>query len=90
MSYINVGARVNGQRPATKTALRNALKAVDAADAVAFDTTAMMGPRAGDFIAATPEDIGKDKLTVTGPDPYTSRKWYATVAVNSAGKITIS
>lgn len=30
------------------------------------------------------------KLSVVGPDPYTNRKWYATVEVNATGQVKVS
>jgi hypothetical protein len=88
MTWINVGARVNGQRPASKAALKRALAADPAL--VQFDTTGALGPRSRSMaIDATPEDIGEDKLSVVGPDPFTARNWYATVEVKN-GKVKIS
>lgn len=87
MSYVNVGATVSGRRPASKKALREAL--ASAPETVEFDSTAMMGPRAGDTIKATAADIGSYSLSVVGPDPYTRRDWYATVEVK-AGKLKLS
>lgn len=87
MSYVNVGAAVNGRRPASKKALKEALR--DAPATVEFDSTAMMGPRAGEVISATVEDVAGYTLSVTGPDPYTARNWYASVSVK-AGKLSLS
>lgn len=87
MGYVNTGAMVNGRRPATKKALRDALTADPGL--VQFDSTSMMGPRAGDIISATVADIGTDKMSVVGPDPYTKRNWYATVEVAN-GKVKVS
>ena len=88
MTYIDVGAYVNGRRPATKKALREAL--LDHPADVYFDVTALMGPRAGDYIQADPDDIGSALLIVAGPDPdpYAKRNWYATVAVAGLGEHT--
>lgn len=74
MAYINVGVRVNGEPVKTKAALKRALK--DSPGDVTFYGTSPL------------QDIGEfgveaipivDKLQVVGPDPFTSRKWYATV-----------
>lgn len=87
MAYINVGARVNGERPRTKKALREAL--ATAPDTVTFDQTAMF-PGTGYGAMIRPGEIAPGgMLTVVGPDPYTSRKWYATVTRNRDGKVTI-
>jgi hypothetical protein len=87
MSYVNVGAYVNNRRPASKKALREALR--DAPATVKFDSTALMGPRSGDTIKAEPADIGTYSLSVAGPDPYSRRDWYATVSVKN-GKISLA
>jgi hypothetical protein len=88
-SYINTGAFVNGSRPASKKALREAIKADPAS--VTFDSTSMMGARAGDVIKADASDIGKgNTLSVTGPDPYTARNWYASVQVSASGALKVT
>jgi hypothetical protein len=88
-SYINTGAFVNGRRPASKKALREAIKADPSS--VTFDSTAMAGARAGDMIKADPDDIGKgNTLSVAGPDPYTRRNWYASVQVSASGALKVS
>lgn len=89
MSYINVGATLYGRRIPTKAKLRAELGPEGDWAGVAFDVTSMLGPRAGEVINATATDIGTDKLTVVGPDPYTKRNWYATVEVRN-GKIKVS
>lgn len=86
MSFIGVGSLIEGVgRPATKKALKTAL-AVDPSK-VTFDTTSGFSARetisAYDLVAGV-------SYSVVGPDPYTSRKWYATVKLNAAGAITVS
>lgn len=88
MSHVNVGAYVNGVRPPTKKALREAL--ASAPETVTFDPTARHGSRSLETeIKATVEMIGADKFEVCGPDPFTKRSWYATVEVrNGALRLT--
>ncbi len=88
MAFINVGASASGARIASKAALKRALASDPST--VTFDRTAAVGVDAGkpDIKGnALPEG---DKLTVVGPDPYTNRRWYATVYVSSTGKITVN
>jgi hypothetical protein len=85
MAYINVGARVSGVRPASKAALRRALK--EAPASVAFDGTSALGPQFDGGVEELSEDI---TLSVCGPDPYTSRKWWANVARKADGSIKFS
>ncbi|MFE9412295.1 hypothetical protein ACFYN0_26405 [Streptomyces sp. NPDC006704] len=88
MAYINVGASASGARIASKAALKRALASDPAS--VAFDRTAAVGVDAGqpDIKGdALPEGA---KLSVTGPDPYNNRRWYATVYLSSTGKITVN
>lgn len=79
MAYVNVGAKVNGERPRTKKALKEAMAAHP--ETVLFDRTAAFegrGPIRGD-------ELPEDTLQVVGPDPYTNRKWYASI---KNGKVT--
>jgi hypothetical protein len=96
MSYVNVGAYVNGARPASKKALREAIAAWNAspteAPSLRFDSTAAMGPLAGEDITAH-DLVTKHSghvLQVVGPDPYRKRNWYASVEVRVGGKLRLS
>ena len=85
MAYANCGAFINGRRPASKKALKEALR--DAPATVEFDGTSGMGPQC----PATPDAIPAGlKLQVTGPDPYTKRVWYATVERTGTGALRVS
>lgn len=88
MSYINVGAKFNmtSEYVSTKKALREAI-AADPAN-VRFYVTDAIGPNAGRTVTANNLDSGV-KYTVVGPDPYTSRKWYATVEKRADGKVSV-
>lgn len=81
MSYINVGARINGVRVKTKKALREALR--DAPNTVEFDSTSPMGPQFNGRADTMPG--GGVTLTVVGPDPYTKRTWFASVKRDGSG-----
>lgn len=74
MAWINVGAFINGERPRSKKQLKEIMLATP--QNVKFDATSMM--EVGRTIRGDELPVG-DKLTVTGPDPYSNRKWYATV-----------
>jgi hypothetical protein len=84
MCYINCGASHDGNRVPSKKRLR-ILLAEDPAS-VTFDNTSFFDGKAtftGDEI---PEGA---KLSVVGPNPYTSRKWWASVWVlNGTIKVT--
>lgn len=88
-TYVNVGAQsvANGIRYASKKALREALK--KDASVVAFDSTSSMGPYAGETLYGDDLPYGVT-LSVVGPDPYTSRKWYANVERRADGKVVVS
>ena len=83
MEYVNAGARISGARPKTKKALREALQT--APETVTFDPTSLhheFGPPiTGDAI---PEHVS---LSVCGPDPYTSRRWYTQVTASPDGPL---
>lgn len=85
MSYVNVGAWVALDRPATKAALKRAL--ADNPTAVTFEPTSVFHTGLSLY---TVEDITEDmKLSVCGPDPARSRKWFATVERRN-GKVRVS
>lgn len=85
MSFINVGAYINGERPASKKALREAL--ANAPESVRFDGTALLGEQFNGPPSTIPAGV---KLSVAGPDPYTSRKWFATVEHKAGGGFKLS
>lgn len=89
MSYLNVGARDNYTNADIPT--KKALKAAIAADpaSVRFYVTDAFGPNANTSLTADKADNGV-KYSVTGPNPYTSRKWYAIVEKLSNGTIKVS
>lgn len=81
MPYVNCGAYVGGKRPTTKKALKDTMKANPAS--VTFDCTSIFdkyGTIQGDNI---PSGV---TLSVVGPDPFGSRKWYA--SVTSQGRVS--
>jgi hypothetical protein len=86
VSFINVGASVRGAPPATKKALREALR--DRPHSVQFWATSpysrSFGTQCGDEL-----ELGSRVLRVVGPDPYNDRRWYATVQLR-AGKVALS
>jgi len=85
MPFVNVGAYVSSKRPASKKALKEAVK--NAPDTVVFDATSMYDTRS----SYSPTDIPNGTtLSVTGPDPFTNRKWYASVKLNAKGAVTVT
>lgn len=82
MAYINVGAKSDIYDVRSKAALKQLVKDNDRG--LTFYGTSDFSPFNGG-IADIPEGV---KLTVTGPNPYTDRKWYATVT-KTGGKITV-
>lgn len=87
MAYINVGAYVNGERPRTKKALREAL--ASAPNTVRFDQTSNFRTGSYELTNTVDQLRAGDTFTVVGPDPYTSRKWYASVTRDRDGKVKI-
>lgn len=88
MQYIQVGAYVNDERCPSKAALKRALK--DAPETVKFDCTAAAGPHANRGPIKGTEVPKGDTLSVCGPDPYTNRKWYASVSIGRTGNIRVA
>lgn len=87
MDNIGVGALVNGERPPTKKALREAL--TNAPATVELDSTAAVGAHIGETFRGDniPDGV---RLNVVGPDPYTARNWYANVTRGRDGKPRLS
>jgi len=81
MSWINTGAYVNGVRPKTKKALKEAL--TNAPETVTFDKTAH-----GDSGTLTVDDVlaSTDALSIAGPDPFNKRSWFAAVTASDKHK----
>lgn len=82
MTYINVGAFINGERAKSKKAVREALQ--DDPDSVSFDCTELLTVFTGQIFL--PEEIQPDwKLLMVGPDPYRRRNFYGTVTRSADG-----
>lgn len=79
--WINVGVRIDGERVRTKSAL---VRAVREHGAPVFDVTDAVGHLAGRFLNLGDLNPGQ-AFQVTGPDPYTDRRWYATVKKRANG-----
>lgn len=77
------GIFINNARPATKKALK--LAAAEDPASIVIDGTSLFGGFSG-YALEAPEDL---PFYIVGPDPYTSRKWYATL-YNRGGKLVIS
>jgi hypothetical protein len=67
------GAWINGERPKSKKALREAV--IDAPGTVSIEATAFTGTEYDGPV----EDMPEGKVYIAGPDPYTKRNWYAMV-----------
>lgn len=81
----NVSANRSGEVIKTKAELKRLVSADP--DNVYFYSTGMAGKQ---FNGKLSELHSTETLTVVGPDPYTNRTWYATVAKNSqTGKVTV-
>jgi len=100
VAYINVGTRWNGNLSSvpnssnlegrffkSKAALKLALASNPML--VYFESTALMGESFngnGEDVCAR---LGSNTLSVCGPDPHRSRKWYANIKVIN-GKLKIT
>jgi hypothetical protein len=73
------GIFIRGQRAATKAALKSA--AAVAPGHVRLEATSIVGNEYDGRLSEAPAG----KYYVVGPDPYTSRKWYAQIIVGASG-----
>lgn len=80
--FTNVGAMYKSDMKdiPTKTALKRAF-VEDPANVILYDTSEMSDKKSR---TGTNLDNGV-KYSVVGPNPYTSRKWYATVEKTAKG-----
>lgn len=82
MAYVNAGATINGMDAPSKKALKEAI-AANPASVHLYDTGLY-----------SEESANADKIregltyTVTGPNPYNNRKWYASVT-RKGDKVTV-
>ena len=81
MSYVNVGAknRSDGSDIPTKVALKRAIK--ENPDNVVLYGTSDFTPFTGSAVNCV---VGV-KYSVTGPNPYNRRDWYATIERTAKG-----
>jgi len=84
--YVNVGTknRSGGTDIPTKAALKRAI-AANPDDVVVYGTSDFQP-----FTGSADNLVIGVKYSVTGPNPYTSRKWYATLEKLSNGTIKVS
>jgi len=84
-SYVNVGVqnRSDGKDIPTKAALKRAIEA-NPDDVVVYGTSDHTP-----FTGSADNLVIGVKYSVTGPNPYNNRKWYATVEKLQNGKITV-
>lgn len=86
--WQNVGVQDNltGRDIPTKAELKRQIG--QRAATVTFYSTDAFGTNAAKLWFGDSLEIGV-KYSVTGPNPYTSRKWFATVEKSASGKITV-
>jgi hypothetical protein len=77
------GVFVGGQRPKTKKALREAVHKDPAR--VLVEATSIFGNDYGGPVLEMPE---VKKIYICGPDPFTTRNWYATL-VRHGNTVTV-
>ena len=79
MAYVNVGVKTADNREyPTKAALKQAVATNP--ERVLVYSTSYITEIIQTFV---PKLSTSDKYSVTGPNPYNSRKWYATLAFNA-------
>lgn len=79
MSY---GIFVNGQRPKSKKAVKEAILADEY---VQLENTSLFGNGFDGPVSNAPQG----RYDFVGPCPFTNRKFYGNVIVDSTGKVTI-
>lgn len=87
--WLNGGAKDSSDNSDYKTKAALKREIADKATNVTLYVTDTFGPNAGNSFLSDELPIGV-KFTVTGPNPYTSRKWYATVEKLPNGTVKVS
>jgi hypothetical protein len=89
MVYVNVGVAMVADRSPipTKKALQQLL-AVEPSEVLFFNTGLPLGPGKAEYRGS--ELDPQYTYQVTGPDPYTNRKWFASVKIRSDSPIVIA
>jgi hypothetical protein len=77
------GIFINGQRPKSKKAVREAVAANPAT--VRAEATSMFGNEFDGSLA----EYGGGTISFVGPDPYTDRRFYGTITVSAAKGIVV-
>lgn len=77
------GVFVQGQRPKTKKELKALIATVP--HDVSLQATSIIGNEYGGPITEAPDGT----YDVVGPDPYTSRKWYANILVKDGEVVKV-
>lgn len=84
------GVFVNGSRPKTKKALKDQIQKINEDGdpfSVVIQATSLFGNEFDGSLAKALRDDNLGPFYIVGPDPYTSRKWYANIRYdNSQGK----
>ena len=78
------GTFVDGNRPKTKKALREALQSTP--ESVTLEATSLFGNEYHGPVTSAP--VGT--YSIVGPDPHTSRKWYGQITVLPTRKVKLS
>lgn len=80
MSFINVGAQIDGRDAPSKRALKITLQ--DHPERVTFYSTSELGQSFNGDGTSIPPGV---TLSVCGPNPYNARKFYASVTTTAKG-----
>jgi hypothetical protein len=86
MTQYEVGAKSDGADVPTKKALKELIKKNPSA--VSFYPVTLFPNPASESLRTTADKFPRGIIgQVTGPNPYTSRKWFATLAYNRKGEL---
>lgn len=83
MGYINVGAHIEGRDPKSKKELKQRVE-VEPHTVSLYTTSAF-----DSYFNLSVPHLDDGKYSVTGPNPYDARKWYATIEIRD-GKAKVS
>jgi len=81
------GLFIDGRRPKSKKAVKDVI-AEGGIDRIEVESTSLFSSDGGGSLAEILA-AGK-KVAFVGPDPYTKRSFYGTIALGKTGKVTVS
>lgn len=83
---MSQGIFINGRRPASKKAVKDAI--ATAPDTVYVEATSMHGGEPENYVSLLATNGQSHRIHFVGPDPFTKRNFYGTITIAN-GKVSV-